>query len=446
MKVLHVPFCFYPDPAGGTEVYVAGLARWQKRQGIEVAVAAPAPQPSNYGFGSLSVHRFETGQPNLRELYGEGDTAAAASFERVLDQVSPDLVHLHAFTSAISLRLVRAARQRGLPVVFTYHTPTATCIRGTLLRNGAEVCDGVLETTRCAACVLDGRGVNRLASSALSRLPVALGRAIGSSGWSGGVWTALRMTELVELRHHTVRAMFAEVDRIVAVCEWVRDLLIRNGVDARKITLSRQGLSEEPVGRPDISGKTENRVIRIAFLGRMSRVKGLDVLVDAVLASPELAVELDIYGVVQDQEGVSLKDQLRAAAAGDARIRFFPAIPANEILTVLERYDALAIPSQWLETGPLVVYEAFAAKVPVIGSRLGGLMELVTHERDGLLVESASRQAWTAALERLVREPRLLKRLREGIGPVRTMQQAAAEMIELYAKLPAKRIAAEQPA
>jgi hypothetical protein len=45
-----------------------------------------------------------------------------------------------------------------------------------------------------------------------------------------------------------------------------------------------------------------------------------------------------------------------------------------------------------------------------------------------------------------VREPRLLKRLREGIGPVRTMQQAAAEMIELYAKLPAKRIAAEQPA
>jgi hypothetical protein len=73
-------------------------------------------------------------------------------------------------------------------------------------------------------------------------------------------------------------------------------------------------------------------------------------------------------------------------------------------------------------------------------------MELVTHERDGLLVEPGSRQAWTAALERLVREPRLLKRLREGIGPVRTMQQAAAEMIELYATLPAQKIAAEQPA
>jgi glycosyltransferase involved in cell wall biosynthesis len=253
------------------------------------------------------------------------------------------------------------------------------------------------------------------------------------------------MTELVDLRHRTVRAMLTEVDRVVAVCAWVRDLLARNGVDERKIVLSRQGLSDESasVAAP---AKTRDRGQRIAFFGRMSRVKGLDVLVEALLASPSLAVELDIYAVVQDEEGRLLKDQLSTAAAGDARIQFLPPIAGSEIVPTLQKYDALAVPSQWLETGPLVVYEAFAAKVPVLGSRLGGLMELVTHERDGLLVDAANRPAWTAALQRLARERGLLERLRSGIGPVRTMQQAAVEMIELYAALPGRTKAAEQPA
>ena len=52
----------------------------------------------------------------------------------------------------------------------------------------------------------------------------------------------------------------------------------------------------------------------------------------------------------------------------------------------LSRIDVLAVPSQWLETGPLVVLEAFAAGTPVIGSDLGGIRELVSDGRDGLLV------------------------------------------------------------
>ena len=42
MKVLHVPFGYYPDPVGGTEVYVAELASALRRLGIDSAVAAPA--------------------------------------------------------------------------------------------------------------------------------------------------------------------------------------------------------------------------------------------------------------------------------------------------------------------------------------------------------------------------------------------------------------------
>jgi glycosyltransferase involved in cell wall biosynthesis len=158
----------------------------------------------------------------------------------------------------------------------------------------------------------------------------------------------------------------------------------------------------------------------------------LDVLIPAITADPELPVTLDIYGVAGSGEkpyGVRL--QKRA----DARIRFLNPVAPHEVIPQLSRYDLLAVPSQWLETGPLVVLEAFAAGIPVIGSDLGGIRELVRHEIDGLLVDPSSVSGWTAALRRLTDEPDLLKRLENGVKPPRTMEDVAGDMLFLYGQL-----------
>jgi len=82
-----------------------------------------------------------------------------------------------------------------------------------------------------------------------------------------------------------------------------------------------------------------------------------------------------------------------------------------------------------------VVLEAFAAGVPVLGSRLGGIAELVREDVDGILVEPASVAAWTAALQALAADPERCMRLRGGIRPPRTMTTVAAEMAALYQRL-----------
>jgi glycosyltransferase involved in cell wall biosynthesis len=96
----------------------------------------------------------------------------------------------------------------------------------------------------------------------------------------------------------------------------------------------------------------------------------------------------------------------------------------------------VAVPSQCAETGPLVVLEAFAAGVPVLGSHLGGIAELVTDDRDGVLVDPPNRLfAWVRTLERLVKDTELLPRLRTGIRPPREMSDVAADMQAIYAEL-----------
>ena len=117
----------------------------------------------------------------------------------------------------------------------------------------------------------------------------------------------------------------------------------------------------------------------------------------------------------------------------DARIRFRDPIPPTQIVECLRQYHVLAVPSRWMETGPLVVYEAFAAGVPVIGSNLGGIAELVEHGANGLLVEDSSAAAWAGVFRQLVEDRELLPRLRRGIGPVtHHMQDVAGEMQPLY--------------
>jgi len=91
-------------------------------------------------------------------------------------------------------------------------------------------------------------------------------------------------------------------------------------------------------------------------------------------------------------------------------------------------HDALAVPSLWLETGPLVVLEAQAAGLFVIGSRLGGIAELVD-DSSGLLLQPGNVEVWAEAIGELAAQRSL-----PPVRPVdaRSMSDVAADMGKIY--------------
>jgi glycosyltransferase involved in cell wall biosynthesis len=418
---------------GGTEVYVEALAREQQRRGLSVAVAAarPSETTTHHVDAGLPVYRFASSlSRDVAALYGYGDSLASRAFATIVETEKPDVVHLHAFTSAVSARLAHAARQLGAQVVFTYHTPTVSCQRGTLLRWGKDVCDGVLDAQPCAACTLHTHGLTPRAASLAGRVPTRLGKLVGHFGLSGGGWTAIRMNSLVQDQHTAFRALMCDADRIVVLCEWSRELLVRNGVPPDKLVLSRHGLPTVGPARP-----TPPRAagpLRIAFLGRLHPTKGVDVLLRAMAALRSAEIQLDVFGIADGHDDYACA--ITALADQDPRVRLRRPVPSTEVTALLGNYDVLAVPSRWLETGPLVVLEAFAAGVPVVGSRLGGIAELVEDGVTGLLVEPESVAQWTDALRRLADEPHLLRCLRRGIRPPRGMAAVADDMQTVYAE------------
>jgi glycosyltransferase involved in cell wall biosynthesis len=432
VKVIQVTFGFYPDPVGGTEIYVEALSRYLQQQGVEVLITAPGKVNQSYRHNQLPVQRYAGSNKveNLRELYGEGNRQAASEFSRILEAEKPDLLHLHAFTSGVSLLLVQAAKQRQIPVVFTYHTPTVSCQRGTMMRWGTQICDGKVDLHTCAQCSLQGLGLHQINAMAIGSLTPQLGRWLGSLNLQGGAWTALRMTELVSLRHAALNALLSEVDHIVAVCNWVKDVLLINHVPPDKITVIRQGLCHKLLQKANSNQKPDTHTLKIAFFGRLDPTKGIDILIKSLRSVPLLPISLDIYGISQRNDAYQQK--LQALGGKDPRIAFKPSVPSEKVITTLTDYDLLAVPSQWLETGPMVVLEAFAAGVPIIGSNLGGIAELVRHEVNGILVEPTSVKEWSQALQRLCQDRDVLIRLRAGIQPPQGMEAVATQMLLIY--------------
>ena len=222
---------------------------------------------------------------------------------------------------------------------------------------------------------------------------------------------------------------------MVAVSQWVSDVLRRNAVPVAKITLSRQGI-DAPAQVPRPTALREQAgPLKIAYFGRIDRAKGPDLLARALKMIPKAPVQVDIFAIRQAAGPDQVYDWLAAQAQQDPRLTLRTAIAPDKVTGIMADYDLIAVPSRWLETGPLVALEAFAAGVPVLGANLGGIAELVRDGVDGILVAPDDAAAWAATISRLAEDRHLIDALRARIAPPRTMDAAADDMATLYARI-----------
>ena len=140
---------------------------------------------------------------------------------------------------------------------------------------------------------------------------------------------------------------------------------------------------------------------------------------------------LRIVGWEPDRADQPYPRRLQKLAQADSRIELVPKKSFADILTEYKQLSLLAIPSVWMETGPLTLLEALALGVPVYGSnRIGQLNLLREH---GRIVEPNTPAGWQTALSDAFA---LWKQGEWSNGraalPLRTMTNVAADMAACY--------------
>jgi glycogen(starch) synthase len=146
--------------------------------------------------------------------------------------------------------------------------------------------------------------------------------------------------------------------------------------------------------------------LRLLYVGRLERRKGVQNLIRAMTALPRADVELILLGGDTNSGplGGSLLDQLEQMAADDPRIHFFESVPRAEVTRWIDRCHALVIPSLW-ECWPNTAREALMFNRPLIATPVGGLTELAQPRRSGVLVADTTPEALIDGLDRCLGAP-----------------------------------------
>ena len=300
--------------------------------------------------------------PSPTELSGPGrartgvgavwSSAAAREVRRLVRLQRTEIVHCHNLFPMLSPAVLPAASSEGAAVLMTLHNYRLLCLPATFLRDGR----------RCEDCLgrLPWRGVlHRCYRDSLA--------ASGALAGSLGLHRALRTFDHVRL--------------FLAVSEFVRDKYVEAGFRGDRIVSKPNFVPAVP--------RREGPGEYFLFLGRLSPEKGLATLLEAWRQVPARLV------VAGDGPERAL---LCEATPG---VEYRGNLPAAELPALLARARALLLPSRSFEGAPRVVLEAYAAGVPVLASRVGGLPALIEDGESGLLVTPRDVEAWHSAIEQL---------------------------------------------
>jgi glycosyltransferase involved in cell wall biosynthesis len=444
VKVLFAVHQFFPDHRAGVEIVTLGLARALKACGHDPRVFAAKRsipgsgiepyETQDYEFEGIPVRRVgrpEEGLSRPYELNFHNEEMASKAREYVRE-TNPDIIHaMHL--QGLSASVLPAFKESGVPLVFTATDFWPVCPVIDLRRHDGALCTGP-EVTHCIRCIAS-RNPSPHARRAAHLVPAPLLRVADLTSRTPLRRLSLSLRQIAAVRERPayIRQNMELVDRVVAYTGLTRDLLIRNGIGAGKTVVSHYGI--DTAGLAQAAGRRRpSPTLRVGFVGTLAPHKGCDTLMQAFkMLPPELDVALSIYG--DPDRYPSFVEELRKLAAGDPRISFPGAFHQNDLPDVMLELDVLVVPSRWYENAPGVIFEAFAARIPVVATNLKGMSEFVRHAQNGLLFELEDPRDLSRQLRRLREEPGLLESLRAGITPVKTIAEYASEMEELYASL-----------
>lgn len=340
----------FADCSGGAQAVAVLSALALRRRGRDVTFVQGAAGPVDPRLSSSGIEVMSLGLTDVwhlpahrAALSGIWNREAARRLAEALAGLpaGPKVLHLHQWTRALSPSVFPVLLRSGSPLVVTLHDYFMACPNGVYYRfDQAEPC--------------------RLA-------PLSAGCVAASCDPRSGAHKAIRLLRSLATRAALRRAAFS----VVHVSDRGRDTIapfLPPGLDQHRI--------DNPVVIEKRGPASISPGARVAFVGRLTREKGADLVAAAAAAAGLPAMFIG--------EGPA-EAEIRRLAPGAEILGWRPREDVDALLRTAVL--AVAAPSRWFETGPLTVYEAMAAGVPAVVSARAGAAEKVSHGETGLVVQ-----------------------------------------------------------
>jgi len=439
MKILIVLHSFIPYTQAGTEIYAYSLAKeLAKKHEVYVFFRInnlklkeyAVLKNENAGIKTFAINFTFRDCRSFPDTYN--NSAIDNAFSQVLDEVQPDVVHIHHLLF-LSLGIVKEAKRRGLPVIFTLHDYWLFCHRGQLINDKLYTCNGY-ENSRCGDCLRMQLSIRPKAMYFYQIfrkiLPLFLLKKIKRMYLAVNNKTDL---DVVSERYKHAHAIIPDIDLFLSPSNFLMDKMISFGVPQSKISYLQTGIEQELFKD---ATKIKSNKIRFGYIGIILPMKGLDVLVRAFRKLSNPNAQLLIFGKCFPYAGYEdYFKSLESYSRADKRIKLMGAFEHTKVAEIFAQIDVLVVPSIWPENSPLVIQEAFLTKTPVIASRIGGIPELIENGKNGLLFNPNDTEDLHEKLSLLINDSILLEKLRDTVTNVKDTSEISQELVAAYNSL-----------
>ncbi len=373
MRILIVnSFHYY---RGGDCVYTFELSNTLQQIGghkvIDFAMHYPGNVPSEYS-------EFFVPEIDLpKELARGGLRSGIRVFRRViysnkskhklsqlLDKYPVDIAHIQNIHRHITPSIFHVLRARNIPIVWTLHDSFLLC-PNSIFFSKDKVCE---------ACK-GGRFYNAVFKKCRKDSYVA------------------SIVVMLEEYIHRLLGLLKFVDFFIAPSQFLRNKMIEYGFASDRVIHIPNFIDTE-----NIKSSLNNNGY-ILYLGRLSYEKGLKTLIKAISLCD--SVKLLIAG-----DG-PLKIELEAVVnkITPKKIKFLGYLNRERLQEIIDGAIFIVMPSECYENFPYAILEAFAAGKPVIGSRIGGIPELVQEGETGLTFEPGNIEDLRDKIDYLINSP-----------------------------------------
>ena len=260
-----------------------------------------------------------------------------------------------------------------------------------------------------------------------------------------GGWSPVTMVSSY-VRQRRRQALLTTCEGVATLSEYMRQECIAQGVAPQRVRCLPPFAVPRAGGTVPAPIRPRELPVRLLFMGRMERLKGGHVLLEALdrLDSTHRR-QLAVTFAGDGRERARWEAQASRVSRGECPIRFTGWVDGPERQALLESTDLLVVPSLWPEPWGLVGTEAAAAAVPALAFDVGGIREWLTDAETGRLADLTADPAGSLAraLEDCLADPERLSRwgrqayaasqARSSSGHLDALEQALADVAGAHA-------------
>jgi glycosyltransferase involved in cell wall biosynthesis len=350
MKILIANKFFYPK--GGSEISMFNIAEILLQHGHEIKFFSMKDskniksEDDKYFVSFIDFHQlnsfFKKIYAFFRVLYS---FEAKRKIELLIKEFKPEILFAHNIAHHITPSIFHLAKKHNIKIIQFMHDFKVVCPSYLMKWGNGVICDGLCRNKKFFWCTIKKCSHNNFFWSLTNTLEMYL--------------------------HHSILHSYDLVDVYISPSRFLKNKVEEMGFKKKIVVLPNFVWLDEFEPSYEFEENT------ICYFGRLSKEKGLFTLLNAVKG---LNVKLKIIG-----EG-PLKDELQNLAASFSlrdkeNIKFLGYKTGEELKNEIKKSMFVVLPSEWYENNPRAVLESFALGKPVIGSRIGGIPELVI---DGL--------------------------------------------------------------